>query len=242
MLQTTRGIVFRTVKYSETSIIAKIYTEAFGLQSFMVRGLRNKKSTLRQALFQPLNLVEVVAYHREKKEIQNLKEIKIAYPFINIPFDIRKSTQLLFLNEVLYQVVREEEPNPALFTFLFNAINHLDQIQENVALFHHVFLIQLTQYLGFYPRNNYSESNSHFELTEGAFSSLRGPETLIAEAPFGKYISLLTESGLSSFESLKIPSHDRRRLLEIILNYYRHHIPDLKEFKSHKVLHQVLAP
>jgi DNA repair protein RecO (recombination protein O) len=241
MLQSTRGIVLRTVKYSESSIIAKIYTEAFGMQTYMVRGIRSKKSNLKQALFQPLNLLEIIAYHRENKEIQNLKEIKIAHPFITIPIDIRKSTQLLFINEVLYQVVREEEPNPALFSFLFDSIIHLDSMDKNIAFFHQVFLIQLTQYLGFFPRNNHTDVTPNFELTEGTFSALEGPESLITREPFGKYLALLIHTPVSDAQQIDIPSRDRRKLLEIILDYYRYHIPDLKEFKSHRVLQQVLA-
>lgn len=241
MLQTTRGIVFRTIKYAESSIIAKIYTETFGLQSFMVRGLRNKKSTLRQALFQPLNLVELVAYHRANKEIQNLKEIKVIYPFKSIPFDIRKSTQLLFINEVLNQVLREEENNSPLFEFLVNSISHLDQMEQNIGLFHKVFLIQLTQYLGFFPRDNYAEDYPYFILEEGSFSNLDGPASIVSEKPFGQYISWLIQTKVADAYQIKIPGKDRSRLLEIILDYYRYHIPDLREFKSHKVLQQVLA-
>ena len=241
MLQTTRGIVFRTVKYSESSIIAKIYTEAFGMQSFMVRGLRSKKSTLKQALFQPFNLVEIVAYHRSNKEIQTLKEIKIAHPFSSIPLNIRKSTQVLFLNEVLNQVVREEEPNPGLFEFLFESFKHLEKLDQNIGLFHKVFLIQLTQYLGFFPRDNYAEDFPYFILEEGSFSNLDGPASLVSEKPFGNYISMLIRTSVFDCHKVKIPGSDRNRLLEIILDYYRYHIPDLREFKSHKVLQQVLT-
>ncbi|MCB2221108.1 MAG: DNA repair protein RecO [Bacteroidetes bacterium] len=242
MLQTTRGIVLRTVKYSESSIIAKIYTEAFGIQSYMVRGFRSKKSNLKQALFQPLNLLDIVAYHRENKEIQNLKEIKIAYPFTTIPFDIRKSTQLLFINEVLYQVMREEEPNPALFSFLFESIIHLDTMKKNIAFFHQVFLIQLTQYLGFFPRNNHTDKTPNFELTEGIFSAMEGPESLVTQEPYGRYLALLIQTSVIDSQQLDIDPRNRHKLLEIILTFYRHHIPGLKEFKSHRILQQVLAP
>ncbi|MCB0806703.1 MAG: DNA repair protein RecO, partial [Bacteroidales bacterium] len=224
MLQATRGIIFKTVKYSESSIIAKIYTEQSGLQSYMVRGLRSKKSTIRQALFQALTPVELVAYHREKKELQNLKEIKVAYPFVSIPFDIKKSTILLFLNEVLYQVIREEESNPDLFNFIFNAIIKLDKLTENNSVFHLVFLVQLTRFLGFYPFDNFSEQQPNFDLTEGRFTHSTGPDTVIAISPYSNYISSITKIK-DADRYVPIPSQHRRKLLEILLNYYRHHVP-----------------
>ena len=80
MLQTTKTIVLRTVKYGETSIITTLYTEAFGLQSYLVNGVRttSKKGATKSALFQPAALLEVVAYHNEFKNLQRLKEFDAA--------------------------------------------------------------------------------------------------------------------------------------------------------------------
>jgi DNA repair protein RecO (recombination protein O) len=240
MLQTTRGIIFHHVKFSDTSIIARIYTEQFGLQSYLVRGLRNRRSEIKKALFQHLNLVEMVVSHRENKELQYLKELRIADPFHSIPFDIRKSAIALFLNEVLYQTIREEEPNPDLFEFLFRSVKALDNTETNISLFHLSFLIRLSRYLGFFPKNNYSDSESFFNLAEGRFSRMNGPEMSNTGNPFSKYISNLANLQAESFDAFQIDPSHRSKLLEIILNYYRYHIPGIGEFKSHTVLHDVL--
>ena len=240
MLETTRGIVFHHVRYSDSSIIAKIYTEQFGLQSYLVRGLRNRRSDTKRALFQHLNLLEMVVSHRGNKELQQLKELHISYPFNSIPFDIRKSAIALFLNEVLYQVIREEEPNPALFEFLFRSITILDHLDSNIASFHLTFLLQLSRFLGFFPKNNYSGSESFFDLIEGRFTNLIGPEDLIAGEPFSGYLSALTNFQGNYQFGLQISQTHRPELLKIILNYYKHHVPGIREFKSHTVLHEVL--
>ena len=114
MLHTTRGIVLHTTKYSETSLVAKIYTEVFGLQSYLVKGIRKQKAKLRPALFQPMTLADLVVYHKDKGSLQNIKESRIAVPYRSIPFDIRKSSMLLFINELLYKSIREEETNRKL--------------------------------------------------------------------------------------------------------------------------------
>lgn len=241
MLQATRGIVFNQVRYGETSIIAKIYTEQSGLQSFLVRGARSKKAKIRSAHLQHLTLVEVELNQRNNKSIQHLKSLKIAVPFRDIPFNMQKSAVVVFLNEILQKVIREEEPNPALFEFLFQAIQVLDLKPGSVSLFHHHFLILLTRYLGFFPRNNYSDERPNFNLEEGKFTAQEGPAGLFFGPPHSKNLATLAQARFETLDSLHLRAKERNELLELLLNYYRLHVPGLKEIKSHAVLTEVFA-
>jgi DNA repair protein RecO (recombination protein O) len=240
MLHHTRGIVFHQLKYSETSIIAHIYTELFGIQTYMIRGIRGKKSKIKPALFQHLSLVDLVVYHKEKKEIQSIREIKIAVPFKYIPYDVRKSSVLIFLNEVLHKVIKEEEANPELFNFLFSAVQLLDVDENNTVDFHLLFLMQLTKYLGFHPKNNFSEKAPNFNLEEGMFTSTKLPNSSFVGMPFSKYFSTLSNSSFDDPDKITIGQNHRNELLEIILRYYQLHIPVAMNIKSHLVLNAVL--
>ncbi len=240
MLHNTPGIVLHQVKYSESSVIAKIYTELFGLQSYMIRGIHSKKSKIKSALLQHLTLVDLVVYHKAKSNIHNIKEIKIAYPFQSIPYNIHKSSITIFLNEILYHVIKEEEANDDLFKFLFNAIQILDLKESQFASFHYLFLIQLSKYLGFYPKTNYSEEDCNFNLEDGKFTNQEGPENLYVPPPYSSYISDLSTLSFENLENLKISSIHRNKLLEILLNYYRMHLPVPLKIKSHLVLQTVL--
>ena len=55
MVHKTKGIVLRTVKYGETSVIVTIMTELFGLQSYLINGVRSQsgKGGTKAGLFQP---------------------------------------------------------------------------------------------------------------------------------------------------------------------------------------------
>ena len=108
MLYKTRGIVFRFTKYGETSIIVNIFTEMFGLQSYMVNSVRSKSSKNKIALYQPLTLLDLVVYHRENANILRIKELKCLYPYQTIHRDIRKSAIALFLNEILNKAVKDQ--------------------------------------------------------------------------------------------------------------------------------------
>ncbi len=237
MLHQTRGIVFHRVKYSETSLIVKIYTEQFGLQSYMIRGMRSKKSLVKPALLQPLTLVEIVVYHKENNDLQHLKEIKINYPFQTIPFDLRKSSVILFLNEVLYNVIREQESNSSLFDFLYNSIVSLDKMENGIAGFHLCFLMQLTKYLGFSPKRNFDEENSVFDLQEGVFKHQPISSELTIPMPVSEYFAKLI--GPENMPEI-IPPRYRSTLLDYLIRYYKIHIPGIKEIKSHAILHRVL--
>jgi DNA repair protein RecO (recombination protein O) len=241
MLQSTRGIVFHQVKYSETSIIVKIYTEKYGLQSFIVRGARKKNAPIKASQLQHLALVELEIYRKETKDLQHIKELKVIFPFQSIPMDIRKSTILVFMNEVLYKVIREEEPNPELFEYISNAIQILELKEDHFSSIHFLFLIQLTKFLGFFPKNNYSATNTNFDLQEGEFNNAVGPDTIIAVEPYSRYISTLCNAAFDRIEDIRIhPSH-KNKLLETILNFYRLHLPGITEFKSHAVLKSVFS-
>lgn len=241
MLHSTRGIVLNQVRYGETSIIAKIYTEQLGLQSYIIRGVRSKKAKIRSAHLQHLTLVELEVNQRTNKDLQHLKNLKIAYPFKDIPFNIRKSAVTVFLNEMLYKVIQEEEPNPELFGFLFYAIQFLDLKPGNTSLFHHLFLVRLSKFLGFYPRNNFSESTRNFDLQEGCFTSITGPENLISSPPLSELLHQMLTVNFETIDEVIVPVNLKNPLLEMILNYYRFHVPGLTQIKSHEILSEVFG-
>ncbi|RYD89889.1 MAG: DNA repair protein RecO, partial [Sphingobacteriales bacterium] len=151
MLVKTRGIVLNYIRFRETSIIARIYTEELGLQSYIINGLRNKGTATRIALFQPFTLLSLVAYDTRKGSINRLSEYRCEHHFHKIPYDIRKSSIIIFLSEILSRSVREEEPNPMLYTFLHDAILGFDEMEDGFENFHLFFLLQLSWYLGFGP-------------------------------------------------------------------------------------------
>ena len=239
MLHKTRGIVFRTVKYTDTSIIAKIYTEKFGLRSYIVRAVRGKKTSSKTSLLQHLSLLNLVVYEKNNGGIQNLKEIEAAHQFRNIPFDFIKSSVLLFLNEVLYKAIHEEEPNQPLFDYIFDALTGFDDAIEGIENFHLFFSIGLTKFLGFYPRNNFTERNEYFDLREGLFVENRPFHNNFTQPSISRKLNQMLDSSISQ-QSLFDNSRERNAMLVNILDYFKLHVPGFIEIKSLPVLQQVL--
>ena len=129
MIIKTRGIILRTVKYSETSIIADIYTEGVGLRSYIISGVRTQRSRVAMGLLQVMSLVDIVAYDAPGK-LNRIKEIHAAHIYTALPFDVRRSSIGLFMAEVTRRTIRESEENEALFAFLFDIFQYLDETAE----------------------------------------------------------------------------------------------------------------
>lgn len=240
MVVNTSGIVLHHLNYSETSIIAKIYTERFGLQSFLVKGVRQKKSRLRMNLFGPLSLVDLVMVYKEKATLHHLRDISSAYPFSGISSDIRRTSLAIFINELLYKSIQGEEPDTALFEYIVDIVKYLDSISGHLGSFHLCVAMELTHFLGFRPHDNFSAANRFFDLQEGAFTSSIPPHPYFLDENFSQYWhELLTQSAFKPFTE-EWSSALRNTLLTKILDYYRLHLPNFREMKSPEVLKEVL--
>ena len=240
MIEKTSGILLHAVKYSETSLIASIYTEDYGRQSFIINGIHGKNSTVRAAVFQPLYLLDLEIYYKSGREIHRIKNARISFPYSNIPFDIRKSTQVLFLSEVLYKCLREEEPNIELFDFLYHSLTLLDITEAGISNFHIWFLFKLTRFLGFSPNREDAEICNFFDLQTARFVSHEPLHSQFTDKHLTILFTRLFNIDSSSIENLDYTQHERRLILEKLLEFYHIHLGNLGEFKSLEVLKEVL--
>lgn len=240
MLEKTRGIFLHGVKYSETSLIATIYTEAFGRQSFIINGVRNKKSGIKASVFQPLYLLELELYYKPGSEIHRIKNTRISVPFGSIPFDIRKSSQVIFLSEVLYKCLREEEPNQSLFDFIFHALSYLDLADSGISNFHLWFLFRLTAFLGIFPNSDQANVGMFFDLEKAQFVGREPVHNHFADKHVTTLLSRLFEVDLTSLEKLDYTQNERRLVLEKLIEFYKIHFDNLGEIRSLAVLKEVL--
>lgn len=241
MLIETRGIVFRTLKYSESSLIVDIYTEAKGLQSYIVNGVRTQRSKQNASLYQVMTLVDLIAGVREDKGLNRIKEIKSSFIYRAIPFDVRKSAVGLFMAEVARKTIRESEAQPELFHFLYHTFLFLDQTQQPIANLHLHFLVELSAFLGFMPGGDLSEDTPVFDLQEGTFSDNSPSATYCLDLELSKAFYALLQSNYQECHHLRLPAGLRRQLLSKLLDYYRLHLEHLPEIHSHQVLQEILS-
>lgn len=235
----------RTVKYGETSVIAAIYTELFGLQSYLVNGVRTttKKGPGKASLFQPGAMLDLIVYHNDLKNLQRIKEFKWGYLYKNIFSDIFKNAVALFMVELLSKTIKQPEQNTDLFHFIEDAFLHLDESGQNVvANFPLFFSLHLATLYGFRLSDEYSPKNNYLDLQEGEFVHEQPVHPYFLADPYSHTISQLLKT-LQPHELSSIHlNRDARRILMIACQqFYALHIQDFGTMKTLPVLQEVLS-
>jgi DNA repair protein RecO (recombination protein O) len=238
MFHKTKGIVLHTVKYSETSVIARIYTEKLGLVSYIVKGVRSSKTSAKAALLQPLTMLDMEVSHRENKQLQFIKEFRRDYVYQSIPFDTLKSAISIFLLELISKSIKEQEQNSEMFDYIYESLRVLDQAPKFNPDFHLLFLVHFTRHLGFLPHDNYSAQNPYFELTEGFFTSSQNGFNVLGKTESHLLFDLLTSNPFNA-SPLKINRNDRRELMLSLIKYYQLHLENFS-LKSPEILEAIL--
>jgi DNA repair protein RecO (recombination protein O) len=199
-----------------------MFTELFGLQSYIVNGVRSKSSKNKIAHYQPLSLLNLVVYHREQANIERIKEIQCYHPYATLATDIRKSTVGLFIAEILNRTVKDESHAQELFEFISNALITFDTMPSNFENFHLVFLIKLSRYLGFGAER---------------VNDILGPR--LADQAIEHSLETLIKSDYTVV--LPLSNTQRRTALDLLVKFFADHIETLGDLKSLQILKEVLS-
>jgi len=241
----TKGIVLRTVKYGETSVIVTIFTELFGVQSYLVNGVRtsSKKGSGKANLFQPTSILEMVVYHNELKQLQRIKEFRWSFLYQYILSDVRKNAVALFMIELLTKCLKQPEANADLFHFAEDSFIHLDAASDAVtANFPLFFALHLPVFFGFRFSDNYSEHQPFLDLQEGEFVKEQPthPHFLDDKQAFVTSQLLKVQQPEESGD-IKLNHDFRRNLLYAFETYYALHVQDFGTMRTLPVLREILS-
>ncbi len=252
MVIKTRGIVLRTVKYSETSVIADIFTEQFGLRSYIISGVRAAKSKVSAGLLQVMSLVEIVAYEKPEK-LNRLTEIRAAHVYATLPFEMQRMSVGLFIAEVARRTIRGTEENRALFTLLFDVFKFLDMTDGSVANLHLAFLVELSGHFGFRPEENeeeyYDDEILIFDLREGTFlpfyedeegEDIEPLEPHFLPANLTTILRGFLKTPWHESAHIKMNRDERRALIGELLRFYQWHLEGFPDIQSFKILQEIM--
>ncbi len=243
MTHKTRGIVLRSIKYGETSLVVTIFTEMFGIQTYMVNGVRtSKKSAFKANHFQPSAILDLVVYHTDNKSMQRIKEFSWAVLYDKLLSDVIRNSIASYMAELLQKCLKQPEANEDLFTFCEASFSVLDQadkkITANFALF---FTLHLAHFFGFRMTDNYDEETCFLDLREGIFISHQPEHPHFMDGKHAELTAqLLKVMQPEELEQFSLNGETRRFLLLKYLDFYALHIPDFGQMKTLLVLHEVL--
>jgi DNA repair protein RecO (recombination protein O) len=243
MTHKTKGIVLRSIKYGETSLVVTILTELFGIQTYMVNGVRtSKKSAAKANLFQPTAILDLVVYHSDSKSMQRIKEFSWAHLYSTLLSDVIKNSIGSFMAELLHKCLKQPEANADLYNFCEESFLQLDEanktVTANFALF---FTLHLTHFFGFRMIDNYSSDDLVLDLQEGNFIDHQPTHPNFIDGKNAELTAqLLKVMQPYELEQFNLNGEIRRLLLLRYLEYYALHIHDFGQMKTLLVLHEVL--
>jgi DNA repair protein RecO (recombination protein O) len=241
----TKGIVLKTVRYGETSLIATIFTELFGIQSYIINGVRitSKKGSGKANLLQPPAILEMVVYHHDLKNLQRIKEFRWAHIYENIFFNVFRNSVALFMIELLQRSLKQPEANPPLFEFIEDSFLTLDKTSDDIAAnLPLYFAVNLSGFYGFRFADKYSEETNILDLMEGQFVSAYPSHSYFLEPNQSHIVSeLLRVMQPSELAQIKLNQEMRRILLHAFETFYALHIQDFGKMKTLPVLEAVLS-
>lgn len=224
MLVKTKGVALSFIKYGDSSIIAKVYTEKFGIQSYIVNGVRSKNSKNKISLFQPLTQLDLVVYHKENAGLHRIAELKCFYAYASMPTVSPKLVVSFFIQEFLSKVLRGEQSNESLFQFIISSLQYFDMMGDGYQNFHLQFILKISDYLG------YSISS-----IENLFNQINKLSYNIFEY---EIIDKLINDPYTN--QLKLTTHQRREILKDILKYYSLNYEGMSDLHSIEVIRDVL--
>ncbi|ARV09548.1 DNA repair protein RecO [Winogradskyella sp. PC-19] len=231
-------IILSKIKYKDYDLIVRAYTKHRGAVSYLVKGglKSTKASRSKSVYFQPLMQLSVEENYKPNQSLQYLKDIKLSYIYKTLHTNVYKSAIVLFLSELLSNILKEEEQNEDLFHFIEIAFQYLDN-DEHYANFHILFLLKLSRYLGFQPDDSQGQSN-FFNLQSGSFEAFSTGSYSVS----GKNLTLLKQMQGINFDALSsvmMNAKERQDFLSMLLLYFELHLEGFKRPKSLTVLSEV---
>lgn len=230
----TRGVVLHTLKYGERQMIIHIFTAEYGRLSYITKlSQRNNP----RGLFQPLFVLEFDAWSG-RGELHHIDQPLQAVPLAELLFDIVKSTIALFLSELLYRLIQEGEPDESLYQFVEHSIVALDGMQEGVANFHLWFLVRLTEYMGYAPRDNYTEGSA-LDYRNGHYTPTPPAHTLVMLPPEAALFHRLRHCDCDALGDVALSREQRVTMLERLTDLYGYHTDAIYGVNSLRILSEI---
>lgn len=236
----TRGIILHSLRHGDAGTIVYIYTEKYARQTYYIRGGRNGKPLLgkQRISLQPLTAIEFVGAPSRSGGMHYIREARRTIVTPNILFDVRKASVALFVSEVCYRIIREEEPNPYLFDFLHNSIGILERLESGISNFHLYFFVHLARFLGFYPGDNY-RPDFFFDIKRGEYVMFRPTHDKYFSAQQSALLETLRNTAPDKLDEIKLNRNQRVEMIDKLILYYGYHHDTEYKIESVKILSEI---
>lgn len=237
----TEAIVLHSTKYGEQSLIIDMLTQKQGRTSFIVRMPKTQKGKFKKQLFQPLTILSIVFDYRQQQSLQHIRDINLTEPYVSLPTDPVKVSIAMFLAEFLTYTTRDTQKDVPLFEYIKKSLQWLDSATKDFSNFHIVFMLRLSSFIGFRPNLESYTANSMFDLREGRFTTLTPLHNDYLKPAEAGIMLQLFRMDYANMRFFRMNRLQRNRLTDIILHYYRLHVPAMPELHCFSILKELFA-
>lgn len=235
----TPALVLSTVNYGDRQLIVDLLTRQAGRQSFIVRLSQSPHGRVHRRLFQPLTLLDADFTLRPNRTLQRFSEVRMARPWTSLTANPYKMPLVFFVAEFLRHATRDEQDVATLFDYVVDSVEWLDMASEGYANFHLVFMIRLSMFLGFFPNLESYEPGACFDLRSGCFSTTVPPHPDYIQADEAEAMVGLMRLSFTTMRLFRMSREERNRCVDVILEFYRLHIPAFPELKTLGVVREL---
>lgn len=233
-------LIFHALKYGDDQIIVEGLAKNYGKIALVVRISHSSRTKVRHTIFQPMALLEVQWEEKPRAQLIRPLAARVAQPWQTLHTSPVKAAITLFIAEFLLQVCRQEQSGALFFDYVVHSLTWLDTSKDGYANFHLLFLMRLAQFLGISP-NTTEVEQPYFDLMAAEFVSRAPAHAYYISDTEARAFAQLLRMNFSTMHLFQLSRTQRNRILELILTYYRLHIPALPELKSWEVLQEIFT-
>lgn len=243
MIVKTKAIVLKAIDYSESSIIATIFTKEKGKTAVIAKGARKPKSKF-AAFFVPGQLLEVVYYYKQSRSVQTLSDVSFAEKLNSLRVDIQKMAFAVTTLELVGQLLHDNEVNESLFDFMETFLAWADKQEEMPKLIFPYVQLRLAEYIGVglqMVNEGRANGGGYINISSGTLSKeATGQHAEQITAAQFAFVKKSLHSTNASVLQIVMGIDEVKNLIEILDKYFTYHIEGVKPRKSDKIFEQLL--
>lgn len=242
MIVKSDAIVLKTVDYSESSIIATLFTRDKGKVTVIAKGARKPKNKF-AAFLVVGQLLEIVFYTKEGRSVQTLSDVSYCEKLNSLRIDIEKMGLMMSTMELVSQVLHESEVNRSLFDFLQRTLVWVDKQKDISSLMFPYLQLRIAEQIGIGIQltNEEDTGNGYLNISSGSLSASAEDEHAerFTSAQFA-FMKKSVHSANASVLRIVMNPGELKKLIQILDKYFIYHVEGIKPRRSDKIFDQLL--
>lgn len=242
MITETNIIVLKTVHYSESSLIATVFSKEHGKIAVIAKGAKKPKSKF-AGLIEPGKILSVIYYYKPTRSVQTLSDASCEVRLDSLTTDIEKMALSMGAVELISQLIHEGEVNEPVYEFTRNLLIWLHEQKNVTRLIFPYVQIRLAHLLGLGLQLESKDGNGQlfFNISAGILSGKPDSNHSVAlTSNQQKFLKHAISTRKISILEQKLTKNELSGLIDHLDKYFRYHLEGIKPRKSDAIFDKIL--